>query len=108
MFEQLKERTPRMLNMSFDEYLKKLGKTEAELKTSMERENEQKIKNFMVLQEISRLEKIEVNDAEAEEAMKKANDKIEEGGDMKQVKEYYRETLKNEKTFEFLEGLFKK
>ena len=108
MFEQLKERTPQMLHMSFDEYLKKLGKTEAELKTSMERENEQKIKNFMVLQEIGKLEKIEVSDAEAEAAMKKADEQIEEGGDMAQVKEYYRETLKSEKTFEYIDSLFKK
>lgn len=116
MMAQLKEKTPRALNMSFDEYLKKLGKTEAELKEMMARDNEVKIKNYLVLQEITKVGKIEVSDAEVETAIKKQaaaeGGENKEGGDNmeidEQTKEYYRETLKTEKTFEFLESFLKK
>jgi len=110
MMGQLKDRTPQMLNMSFEDYLKKLGKTESELRDGMAKDNELKIKNYIVLAEIAKAEKIEANDAEIAAAMKKEEDDSQpasaEGSS--EVKEYYRETLKTEKTFEFLESLFKK
>jgi FKBP-type peptidyl-prolyl cis-trans isomerase (trigger factor) len=127
MMHQLKEKTPQVLNMSFEDYLAKLGKTEAELKADMARDNEKKIKNYLVLEEISKREKIEASDDEVAAAIAKsmAEDNASgeprvagqkaEGGDEKaqpiideQTKEYYRQNLKTEKTFEFLEGLFKK
>jgi len=105
---QLKERTPQTLNISFEEYLKKLGKTEAELYESMAKDNEMRIKNYLIIQEIAKMEKIEVTDAEIEEAIKK-DGSVEEGEEnSQQIREYYRETLKNEKTLEFLDSLFKR
>lgn len=106
MMGQLKEKTPRALNMSFEEYLGKLGKTEAELRETMAKDNEGKIKNYMVLQEISKLENITVSDEEIIAAAKKEIG--EDAAPDEQMKEYYRENLKAEKTFEFLEGFFKK
>jgi len=118
--QQLKERTPQMLNMSFEDYLAKLGKTEAEMKEGIAKDNEKKIKNFIILAEIAKVEKIAVSDEEAVAAAVKAiadedGHKEEISGSEnekpavdEQTKEYYRETLKNEKTFDFLESLFKK
>ena len=116
MIAQLKEKTPRALNMSFDEYLKKLGKTETELKEMMAKDNEVKIKNYLVLQEIAKSGKIEVSDIEIEAAIKKQaaaeSGENKGGGDNmeidEQTKEYYRENLKTEKAFEFLESFLKK
>ena len=116
MMHQLKERTPQTLNMSFEDYLAKLGKTEDQMRESMAKDNEARIKNYLILQEISKLEKIEATDDEIAAAMKKDNgadeakgDVADEGGaESNQIKEYYRETLKNEKTFEFIDSLFKK
>jgi trigger factor len=106
MMNQLKERTPQMLNMSFDDYLKKLGKTEAELEDAMAKDNEIKIKNYLVLTEIARAENIEVTDEEAVAAAKKEING--EAVPNEQDKNYWREALKNEKTFEKLENYFKK
>ena len=116
MMYQLKERTPQVLNMSFEDYLKKLGKTEAELKADMARDNEKKIKNYLVLEEISKREKIEASDDEIAAAIKKEEQVSKEEGASaeekamidEQTKEYYRQSLKTEKTFEFLESQFKK
>lgn len=112
---QLKERTPQALHMSFDEYLQKLGKTEAELKDQMAKDNEAKIKNYLILSEIAKQEKIEATEDEVAAAVKKAVENNEEGGPIseeeaanEQVKAYYRDTLKTEKVFEFLESQFKK
>lgn len=109
MMRQLKERTPQTLNMSFEDYLKKLGKTEQELRDSMAKDNEARIKNYLIIQEIAKAEKIEASDADIDEAIKKdgSMEETEEGAD-NQIREYYRETLKNEKAFEYLDGLFKR
>jgi len=115
MMEQLKEKTPRALNMSFDEYLKKLGKTEAELKEMMAKDNEVKIKNYLVLQEIVKSGKIEVTEEEIAQTAKKEaaaheghdHEEIKEELD-EQAKEYYRENLRTEKAFEYLEGFYRK
>lgn len=109
MIRQLKERTPQTLNMSFEDYLKKLGKTEQELRESMAKDNEVRIKNYLIIQEIAKAEKIEASEADVDEAIKK-DGSLEEGeaGAANQVREYYRETIKNEKTFQYLDSLFKK
>jgi len=109
---QLKERTPQVLHMSFEEYLQKLGKTEAELRAQIAEDNEGKIKNYLILQEVAKAEKIDASDDEVASAAAKAM--ADEGGadsddaNDEQVKAYYRESLKTEKTFQFLENNFKK
>jgi len=116
MMHQLKERTPQTLNMSFEDYLAKLGKTEVEMRESMAKDNEVRIKNYIILQEIAKMEKVEATDEEITAAMKKdkgaGGDQEDAGEDdgpeNGQIKEYYRETLKNEKTFEYIDSLFKK
>jgi len=127
MMRQLKEKTPQVLNMSFDEYLKKLGKTEDQLREGIAKDNERKIKNYLILQEISKRENIAASDGEVESAVVKAladeaasaepgtAARKEGNGDEdakpvvdEQIREYYRENIKTEKTFQFLESNFKK
>jgi FKBP-type peptidyl-prolyl cis-trans isomerase (trigger factor) len=97
--------------MSFDDYLKKLGKTEAQLKEEIAKDNEAKIKNYLVLHEVAKTEKIEVADEEINAAMKNNRAGGEEKlspEEEKREKEYWRQNLQTEKTFEFLEANFKK
>lgn len=104
---RLKEKTPQVLNMAFEDYLKKLGKTEEQLKNEIARDNEEKIKSYLVLQEIAKNEKIEISDEEIGAAIKKeipdGQDRLtaEEEG---QAKAYWRQNLQTEKVFEFLEA----
>jgi FKBP-type peptidyl-prolyl cis-trans isomerase (trigger factor) len=119
---QIKERAPQVLHLSFEEYLAKLGQTEAELREQMAKDNEGKIRNYLVLQEIAKLEKIEAGDDEVASAVAKAmadeaayaegSGEPRAAGEIdvnnEQVRAYYRESLKTEKTFEFLENQFKK
>jgi hypothetical protein len=81
----------------------------------MAKDNEAKIKNYLILSEIAKQEKIEATEDEVAAAVKKAVENNEEGGPIseeeaanEQVKAYYRDTLKTEKVFEFLESQFKK
>lgn len=109
MVGELKEKTPNMLNMSFSDYLQKIKKTEKELTEQIFLQNEQKIKNYLVLQEIARLEKISSGDKEAQDAANKAGRGQDGAGlDSSQVMEYYKDVVKTEKVFEFLESLIGK
>jgi len=107
---ELKDRVPRMFGVAFEEYLKKLGKTEEELKKDIAKDNEQKIKNYLVLEEIAKREKIEVGNQEVESAIKKeyGDNKPVSSDDHDHIKKSYHQDLKIEKTFEKLESYFKK
>lgn len=107
MMRQLKERTPEMLRMSFEDYLAKSKKTEKDLEGEIFDQNRQKIKNYLVLEEIAKREKIEPTAEEIETAVKQAANASEgEGLDSERLKEYYRDVVKTEKVFELLESLF--
>lgn len=109
MVEDLKERTPKALNMSFEDYLKKINKTEVELSASLAKENEKKIANYLILQEIAKTENIQASEEEVAAAVNKSGEGQDgDDADKAQIKEYYQDTLKTEKVFEFLEGFFKK
>lgn len=114
---QLKDRVLRMLAMDFEQYLKKTGKTESQVRQEVAKDNEAKIKNYLILEAIAKQEKIDAGDDEIAAAIKKEMDaeKDADGNSEaaapaidEQTKEYYRQTIKTEKVFEFLEGLFKK
>jgi FKBP-type peptidyl-prolyl cis-trans isomerase (trigger factor) len=109
VMEDLRKKTPQALNMSFDEYLKKIKKTEQELRDSLSEDNEQKIKNYLILQEIAKLEKIDPTEKEIMDVIEKVTQgEAKENLDFDHLKEYYKDVVKNEKVFDFLEGLFKK
>ena len=95
--------------MSFEDYLKKLNKTEDDLRLEIFAQNQQKIRNYLVLEEIAKVEKIEPSHEEIEAAIKRVSeDHQEEGLDSARAKEYYGSVVKTEKVFELLESLFGK
>lgn len=106
MLETIKAQVPQMLGVGFEEYLKKINKTEKEIFDSFEPEALKRVKNSLVLREIQRKENFEVSEKELADEMAeiaKHNPNI----DKSQLKEYTESVIKNEKTFEFLESLIK-
>jgi FKBP-type peptidyl-prolyl cis-trans isomerase (trigger factor) len=109
MIRELKEKTPNMLHMSFEDYLKKLNKTEKELEQEIFAQNYQKIGNYLILEEIAKVEKIEPSQEDIAAAIKRVSEDHEgEGLDSDRLKEYYGSVVKTEKVFELLESLFGK
>jgi len=106
MLATMKEQVPQMLGINFEEYLKKINKTEKEIFDSFLPEAERRIKNSLVLREIEKKEKIEISEKELADEMAKIS-KQNPSLDKNQLKEYTESVIKNEKTFEFLESLIK-
>jgi len=85
MLENLKKMVSERLKISFQDYLKKLGKTEEQVSDSFLLESRKKVRNYLILREIGKKEKIEVD--------------LSKGG------EYDTEAEKIEKIFQLLEKL---
>jgi len=106
----LKQNISQKLGITFEEYLDKVNKTEKDLLDSFSAEAEKRVKNSLVLREISKKEKIDVSkeevEAEANKILKSypGNQKI----DVEKLKDYTKEVIMNEKTFQFLESFVKK
>ncbi|MBZ9572802.1 trigger factor [Patescibacteria group bacterium] len=111
MMEALKQKIARDLKTSFSDYLKKIQKTEKEVKDSFSSQAQKRVKDLLVLREIGRKEEIKVSEKEIEEAVNgflknypgvnQAREKI----DLDRLKEYYRGIIYNEKVFQILENL---
>ena len=106
MLATIKEQVPQMLGIGFEEYLKKINKTEKEISDSFLPEAERRIKNSLVLREIQKREKIEIPEKELSDEMAKIA-KQNPDLDKNQLKDYTESVIKNEKAFEYLEGLTK-
>ena len=106
MLATIKEQVPQMLGIGFEEYLKKINKTEKEISDSFLPEAERRIKNSLVLREIQKREKIEIPEKELSDEMAKIA-KQNPNLDKNQLKDYTESVIKNEKAFEYLEGLTK-
>lgn len=106
MLENIKQQVPQMLGLSFEEYLKKLNKTEKDLLDSFSTEAQKRVKNSLVLREIEKQENIEVEEKELQTEMDKIS-KINPGLDKNQLKEYTESVIKNEKTLQMLESFTK-
>lgn len=106
MLENLKQQVSLMLRIGFEEYLKKINKTEEELLSSFLEEAQRRVKNSLVLKEIEKRENIEVPEKELQEEMQKLS-KIYQNLDQRQLREYTEAVIRDEKTFQMLEGLAK-
>jgi len=104
MLHTIKEQVPQMLGVGFEDYLKKLGKTEKELLDSFFPEAEKRVRNSLVLREIQKSENIEISEKELEEEMAKIKQMAPDLA-QSQLKEYTESVIKNEKTLQFLENL---
>ena len=110
MLENLKKQIPQILQISFEDYLVKINKTEKELMDSLLAEAQKRIKNSLILKEIGKREEIAISKEEVEEEANKFLRNYPEIKklDPEQLKKYTEEVIKNEKTFQFLESLMKK
>ncbi len=107
LFEDMKAHIAGSFKISFEDYLASVKKTEQEIKDSFKKEAEKRIKNFLVLRQIGKNEKVEVSEEEIEEEVTKTIknysksdlDKI----DIEQLKEYTKGAIYNEKVFQKLE-----
>lgn len=104
MREVFKKDVTSKMNISFEEYLKKTGKTEEDINKMLIPEAESKVKRFLILREIGKKENIEITEQEIKEEVDKMG---ETGVDPSQLKDYTREVIRTEKIFNLLENLIK-
>lgn len=108
IIEDIKKRVKESLNITFEEYLQKINKNMEEMEKSTTLEAEKKIKNILILREIGKKEKIEVEEKEVEEETQKVlshySDKKDIELNTEELRERVRESLIYEKTFKILEN----
>ena len=108
--ENLKGEVSRNLKMSFEDYLKKIQKTEQDMLKTFEEPAEKQVKTSLALREIQKKENIEVSDKEIQEEIEKilkdyALQGIQEKDiDPGRLKSYTKEVIKQEKAFQILES----
>lgn len=109
LVKDLKNQVAQQFNITFEEYLKSVKKTEEEIKNNFKIDAEKRIKNYLVLRQVGKVENIEVSKEEIEEEMNKfiKNYTKEEAEkiDIHQLKDYTKSAIYNEKVFQSLEKL---
>ena len=109
----LKERIPKTLGISFEKYLEQANLSEEKLKESLLPEVIKKIKEFLVLQEIKKKEGVKASNQEIEEeanrflAQFRSPEEAEKVIDPQTLVNYTRERIENQKTLELLEKMAK-
>jgi len=107
MLDNLKQQVSQAFRISFEDYLKRLNKTEKELLDSLAPEAKKRLAGFLVMQAIAVQENISVS----EEEINKESDAIAnnfpdaKNVDQSQLREYTKNIIRNEKVFQFLENL---
>lgn len=91
--ENLKKMVSEKLKISFQDYLKKLGKTEEQVSDSFLLESQKKVRNYLILREIGKRE-LDPSPFEKGERV-----------DAEEIKKYTTEAGKIEKIFQLLENL---
>lgn len=113
ILEELKDRVKKGLQISFEEYLSKVNKSEKDLLDSFLEQAQKRVKSSLVLKEIAKKENISSSEeeisAEINNFLKAYPDiKLAQGQfDLERLKEYTKEAVLNEKTFKLLESLVK-
>jgi len=111
MLKNLKQQVGQNLQLSFEDYLKSVDKTEEELKNSLGREAQKRVRNFLILKQIGKEEGVSVTDKEIEERMnedlKKYPPEKKEELDIAKLKKYTKGAIYNEKVLQKLEELSK-
>lgn len=100
MLEDLKKNVSENLKMEFNQYLNKIRKQEKEILDSLLDQAKKRVKNFLILREIGKKEKIEVSEQELKEEVNKIKEL-----DPERLKEYTKEAIRTEKIFQLLENL---
>jgi len=118
MLENLKAQVQQKMGLKFEDYLRKVQKSEEGLKESFLSQAKKRIKEYLILRSIGRKENIEVSEKEIEEranqALKQYQNKnqaqkdLNHRVDLKRLKAYTEEVLRTEKIFQVLESLVSK
>jgi trigger factor len=108
LLEDLKNRIAQTIkNITFEQYLASVKKTEQEVKDTYKKEAEKRLRGFLVLRQLGKAENIQVSDAEVEEEIKKIQKDQISKVDINELKEYTKGVIMNEKIFQILETLSK-
>jgi len=113
MLEDLKINVRQKLQISFEEYFKKINKSEKEILESFQQDAEKMVKSPLILKEIAKKENIEAKEDEIKEKVNQAlgsypdPEKAQKEVDPERLKLYIEERIKNEKTLQFLESFSK-
>ncbi|MDZ4231946.1 MAG: hypothetical protein U1C72_01695, partial [Candidatus Pacearchaeota archaeon] len=114
MAENLKEGVKMSLQIPFEEYLKRVKKSEDEIISSFEEEARKRVRNYLVLRAIAAQEGIESTKEEIEEEASRVlsqyqnKEKAAKSIDPLRLREYTELVVRNEKTLAYLESLTKK
>jgi len=106
MVDNVKSRVQTEINMSFEEYLNQIKKTEEDVKKEFEKIAEEKVRGFLVLHQIEKDEKIEVTDKEIDEKIEEIisqypdKESARKNMDIEHVKMHIEDELKREKIFQ--------
>ena len=106
MIENVKSRVQSEINMSFEEYLNQIKKTEEDMKKEFDKIAEEKVRGFLVLHQIEKDEKIQIDDKEIEEKIEEIisqypdKESARKNMDMEHVKMHIEDELKREKIFQ--------
>jgi trigger factor len=106
LLDDLKNRISQTIkNITFEQYLASVKKTEQEIKDTYKKEAEKRLRGFLVLRQLGKAENIQVSDAEVEEEANKTfrNYPKKSDIDINEFKEYTKGILYNEKVFKNLE-----
>lgn len=112
--KELKAQAKERMNLSFEDYLQEMGKSEKELAAWLDSQARKRVKEFLLLREIARQEKIEAGKEEVEARVnqllgKYPNTARTKGDiDLAKLKDYTEEVIRNEKTLAKLESFAKK
>ncbi len=111
LLEDLKNKITQSIKITFDEYLASIKKTEAEIKETYRKEAEKRLRGFLVLRELGKIEKVEVSEKEIEEEVEKSIKSYSKEQlakiDINELKEYTKGVINNEKIFQLLEDYSK-
>ncbi|KKR04273.1 MAG: Trigger factor [Candidatus Uhrbacteria bacterium GW2011_GWF2_39_13] len=96
--------------LEFDTYIKNLGKTLAQMKLDFTPQALMRVKVAIVMREIAKQEKIEVDEKELDEELDRIADQYEEAKTKEQVyspqyRDYMEQILRNRKVIEYLRGI---
>jgi len=110
MMDDIKRNVQQVLKMTFEDYLKKIQKTERELEDSLAVEVTERIKRMMILGRIQIKESIEASKEEVEKEVSgflshPANAEVRDKIDQTALRTYLKERLEDEKTLQLLEGM---
>lgn len=110
IFGEFKKNIENNLKISFADYLTKLKKSEKEISDSFSVQAQKKVKNYLILRAIAKIEKIEATEKELTDEINNIlknyenAEQVKKAVDPDQVKVYTKEAIQNEKVFQMLEA----